>query len=104
MEASKGLTKLKHFVYASSSSVYGGSKNLPFSESENVSRPVSLYAATKACNELMAFTYSHLHGIPLTGVRLFTVYGPWEDLIWLHSDSYGRFWRPKRLKFLIMEI
>ena len=77
LEASKDLTKLKHFVYASSSSVYGGSKNLPFSESENVSRPVSLYAATKACNELMAFTYSHLHGIPLTGVRLFTVYGPW---------------------------
>ena len=77
LEASQSAAKLKHMVYASSSSVYGGSKNIPFSESEKVNRPVSLYAATKASNELMAFAYSHLHGIPITGVRLFTVYGPW---------------------------
>ena len=77
LELSKIDDNLKHFVYASSSSVYGGSKNIPFSESENINHPVSLYAASKATNELMAFTYSHLYRIPLTGIRLFTVYGPW---------------------------
>lgn len=66
-----------HLVYASSSSVYGGNTRLPFHESQSVDRPVSLYAATKKANELMAHTYSHLFGIPCTGLRFFTVYGPW---------------------------
>jgi len=66
-----------HLVYASSSSVYGGLKELPYGESQNVDRPVSLYAATKRANELMAHTYSHLFQIPATGLRFFTVYGPW---------------------------
>ena len=68
---------IKHLVYASSSSVYGGNKNLPFSEKHGVDHPVSLYAASKKANELMAHTYSHLYGIPATGLRFFTVYGPW---------------------------
>jgi UDP-glucuronate 4-epimerase len=66
-----------HLVYASSSSVYGGNTNLPFSEDDNVDHPVSLYAATKKANELMAHAYSHLYRIPVTGLRFFTVYGPW---------------------------
>ena len=66
-----------HLVYASSSSVYGGNINLPFKEVDNNDHPVSLYAATKKSNELMAHTYSHLYGIPSTGLRFFTVYGPW---------------------------
>jgi UDP-glucuronate 4-epimerase len=69
--------KVGHFVYASSSSVYGGNTRLPFSEHDNVDHPVSLYAATKKSNELMAHTYSHLFGLPCTGLRFFTVYGPW---------------------------
>ncbi len=67
----------KHLVYASSSSVYGGNTKLPFSESDPVDRPVSLYAATKKSNELMAHAYSHVSGLPATGLRYFTVYGPW---------------------------
>ena len=66
-----------HLVYASSSSVYGGNKNLPFSEKDSVDHPVSLYAATKKANELIAHTYSHLYSLPATGLRFFTVYGPW---------------------------
>ena len=69
--------KVKHLVYASSSSVYGANTNLPFSVHDNVDHPVSLYAATKKANELMAHTYSHLYGLPTTGLRFFTVYGPW---------------------------
>ena len=69
--------KVEHLVYASSSSVYGGNTRLPFSEHDNVDHPVSLYAATKKANELMAHTYSHLYGLPATGLRFFTVYGPW---------------------------
>ncbi|MDD4108323.1 MAG: NAD-dependent epimerase [Prolixibacteraceae bacterium] len=68
---------IKHLVYASSSSVYGNSKKMPLSVSDRVDNPVSLYAATKKSNELMAYTYSHLYGIPVTGLRFFTVYGPW---------------------------
>lgn len=68
---------VKHLLYASSSSVYGGNKLAPFSTNHNVDHPVSLYAATKKSNELMAHTYSHLYGIPTTGLRFFTVYGPW---------------------------
>ena len=69
--------KVGHFVYASSSSVYGGNTKMPFSEHDSVDHPVSLYAATKKSNELMAHTYSHLFGLPTTGLRFFTVYGPW---------------------------
>lgn len=69
--------QIEHLVYASSSSVYGGNARLPFSEHDNVDHPVSLYAATKKANELMAHTYSHLFGLPTTGLRFFTVYGPW---------------------------
>jgi UDP-glucuronate 4-epimerase len=68
---------VEHLVYASSSSVYGGNANLPFTEHQPVNHPVSLYAATKKANELMAHTYSHLYGLPATGLRFFTVYGPW---------------------------
>ncbi|HOW67094.1 MAG TPA: NAD-dependent epimerase [Candidatus Paceibacterota bacterium] len=68
---------VKHLVYASSSSVYGANKTIPFSVHHNVDHPVSLYAATKKANELMAHTYSHLYGLPTTGLRFFTVYGPW---------------------------
>jgi UDP-glucuronate 4-epimerase len=68
---------IQHLVYASSSSVYGGNTNLPFTEHQPVNHPVSLYAATKKANELMAHTYSHLYGLPATGLRFFTVYGPW---------------------------
>ena len=67
----------ENLVYASSSSVYGGNQNLPFHEQQPVSHPVSLYAASKKANELMAHTYSHLYGLPATGLRFFTVYGPW---------------------------
>jgi len=70
-------TGVKHLVYASSSSVYGGNTRMPFSEHDNVDHPVSLYAASKKANELMAHTYSHLFGLPTTGLRFFTVYGPW---------------------------
>ncbi|WP_068808595.1 NAD-dependent epimerase [Thauera phenolivorans] len=66
-----------HLVYASSSSVYGGNTRMPFSEADSVDHPVSMYAATKKANELMAHTYSHLFGLPTTGLRFFTVYGPW---------------------------
>jgi len=69
--------KTKHLVYASSSSVYGGNKKIPFSERDQVNHPLSLYAATKRANELMAHTYSHLFQLPTTGLRFFTVYGPW---------------------------
>ena len=69
--------KVKHLVFASSSSVYGANTKLPFSESDNVDHPVSLYAATKKANELMAHTYASLYGLPCTGLRFFTVYGPW---------------------------
>jgi UDP-glucuronate 4-epimerase len=70
-------SKVQHLVYASSSSVYGGNTLMPFSERNSVDHPVSMYAATKKANELMAHTYSHLFGLPTTGLRFFTVYGPW---------------------------
>jgi UDP-glucuronate 4-epimerase len=69
--------RVEHLVYASSSSVYGGNVKMPFSEVDRVDHPVSLYAATKKANELMAHSYSHLFGLPTTGLRFFTVYGPW---------------------------
>jgi UDP-glucuronate 4-epimerase len=81
---------VQHLVYASSSSVYGGNEKTPFSEANPVDHPVSLYAATKKANELMAHTYSHLYNIPTTGLRFFTVYGPWgrPDMApWLFTSA-----------------
>ena len=71
------LNKVKHLIYASSSSVYGANTKLPFSEHDSANHPLSLYAATKRSNELLAHSYSHIYGLPTTGLRLFTVYGPW---------------------------
>jgi len=71
------LAGVRHLVYASSSSVYGGNDHLPYSERHNVDHPISMYAATKKADELMAHCYSHLYGLPTTGLRFFTVYGPW---------------------------
>jgi len=81
---------VEHLVYASSSSVYGGNTKVPFSVSDPVDHPVSLYAATKKANELMAHSYSHLYGLPTTGLRYFTVYGPWgrPDMApWLFTEA-----------------
>ena len=77
LEAARRLPGLAHLIYASSSSVYGGNTKLPFAEGDRVDTPVSLYAATKRADELMAHAYWHLYGMPLTGLRFFTVYGPW---------------------------
>ena len=79
--------KTPHLTYASSSSVYGGGTKMPFSTADRVDHPLSLYAATKKSNELMAHTYSHLCGIPTTGLRFFTVYGPMGTQIWCTSHS-----------------
>ena len=77
LELARHMDGLKHMAYASSSSVYGGRTDLPFLESDRADTPVSLYAATKKADELMSHTYAHLYRIPLTGLRFFTVYGPW---------------------------
>ncbi|MBT5435773.1 MAG: NAD-dependent epimerase/dehydratase family protein, partial [Rhodospirillaceae bacterium] len=77
LELARALPDLKHLTYASSSSVYGGNDKAPFSIEDRVEKPVSLYAATKRAGELMAYCYSHLYAIPTTGLRFFTVYGPW---------------------------
>ena len=82
--------KVEHLIYASSSSVYGGNESMPFSEIHSVDHPVSLYAASKKSNELMAHTYSHLYGLPTTGLRFFTVYGPWgrpDMALFLFTDA-----------------
>jgi UDP-glucuronate 4-epimerase len=84
-----------HFIYASSSSVYGANKTLPWSEHHAVDHPVSLYAATKKANELMAHTYSHLYALPTTGLRFFTVYGPWgrpdmAPFLFAHAITHGQ--------------
>jgi len=81
---------VEHLVYASSSSVYGGNEDMPFHEHQNIDHPVSLYAATKKANELMAHSYSHLYKIPTTGLRFFTVYGPWgrpDMALFLFADA-----------------
>ena len=81
---------VEHLVYASSSSVYGGNQDMPFHEHQNIDHPVSLYAATKKANELMAHSYSHLYEIPTTGLRFFTVYGPWgrpDMALFLFADA-----------------
>jgi len=77
MEIARRLPALQHFVYASSSSVYGANRELPFRETDRVDTPLSLYAATKRADELMCHAYAHLFGLPQTGLRFFTVYGPW---------------------------
>ncbi len=82
--------EVQHLIYASSSSVYGGNKKMPFSENDSVDHPVSVYAASKKSNELMAHTYSHLYGLPTTGLRFFTVYGPWgrpDMALFLFTDA-----------------
>ncbi len=82
--------RLKHLVYASSSSVYGGNEKAPFSETDAVEKPVSLYAATKRSDELISYSYSHLYGLPQTGLRFFTVYGPWgrpDMAYWLFTEA-----------------
>ncbi len=84
---------VERLVYASSSSVYGGNRNLPFKESDPVDNPISLYAATKKANELMAHVYSHLYGVQMIGLRLFTVYGPWgrpDMALWLFTSAMLR--------------
>lgn len=90
LEFARHHPDLKHMVYASSSSVYGGNEKQPFSESDSVDRPVSLYAATKKADELMSHSYSHLYGIPQTGLRFFTVYGPWgrpDMAMWIFTKA-----------------
>ena len=106
LENSK-IYKVKHLLYASSSSVYGANKKIPFSETDGVNHPISFYAATKRSNELMAHCYSHLYNLPTTGLRFFTVYGPWgrpdmamyifakgiRDKKKININNYGKMYR-----------
>lgn len=90
LEGARRLTKLRHFVYASSSSVYGGNTKIPFAVEDPVTRPISLYAATKRADELFGYAYAHLFQIPLTGLRFFSVYGPWgrpDMAAYIFSDA-----------------
>ena len=90
VEACRRRGGIRHLVYASSSSVYGGNEKLPFSVDDKIDRPVSLYAATKAANELVGHCYSHLYGLPSTGLRFFTVYGPWgrpDMALWIFTKA-----------------
>ena len=93
---------VKHLIYASSSSVYGANKKIPFCEADTVDYPVSLYAATKKANELFAHTYSHLFAIPCTGLRFFTVYGPWAGPTWLIFPLQRTYWKGKVFRYTIM--
>ena len=90
LEAARLLPRLQHFLYASSSSVYGGNTQLPYREDDRVDHPISLYAATKRADELISEAYGHIFGLPQTGIRFFTVYGPWgrPDMApWLFADA-----------------
>jgi len=90
LEACRSLPRLKHLVFASSSSVYGGNTKLPFSVADRVDTPRSLYAATKKAGELMAYCYAHLYRVPTTGLRFFTVYGPWgrpDMAAWIFTEA-----------------
>lgn len=90
LEACRHADRLEHLVFASSSSVYGGNTKLPFSEDDLVDTPQSLYAATKKADELMAYSYAHLYRIPISGLRFFTVYGPWgrpDMAAWLFTEA-----------------
>lgn len=107
LELCRASSRLEHLVYASSSSVYGGNRKVPFCESDRVDDPVSIYAATKKADELMSSTYSHLFGLPQTGLRFFTVYGPWgrpDMASWIFTEAmlagkpirvfnHGEMWR-----------
>lgn len=93
LELARAIDGLDHMVYASSSSVYGGNTHVPFSVDDRTDTPVSLYAATKRADELMSHSYSHLYDIPLTGLRFFTVYGPWgrpDMAAWIFTDKMLR--------------
>ena len=93
LEFCRGVSNFQHLVYASSSSIYGGNKKLPFSIADRVDEPISLYAATKKADELMSHCYAHLFAIPSTGLRFFTVYGPWgrpDMAAYLFTDSIVR--------------
>ena len=90
LELCRATENFEHLTYASSSSVYGGNSKVPFSVEDRVDRPISLYAATKAADELMSYTYSHLYDLPQTGLRFFTVYGPWgrpDMALYLFTDA-----------------
>jgi UDP-glucuronate 4-epimerase len=90
LEVCRRSDSIETMAYASSSSVYGGNTKLPFSESDRVDNPVSLYAATKKADELMSQTYAHLYRLPLTGLRFFSVYGPWgrpDMALWLFTEA-----------------
>ncbi len=90
LEACRGLSRLEHLVFASSSSVYGGNTKLPFAVTDRVDTPRSLYAATKKADELMTYCYAHLHRLPATGLRFFTVYGPWgrpDMAAWIFTEA-----------------
>ncbi|RUW26624.1 NAD-dependent epimerase/dehydratase family protein [Mesorhizobium sp. M1A.F.Ca.IN.020.06.1.1] len=107
LELCRASPEIKHLVYASSSSVYGGNTKVPFVESDRVDNPVSIYAATKKADELISSTYSHLFGLPQTGLRFFTVYGPWgrpDMAAWIFTEAmlsgkpirvfnHGEMWR-----------
>ncbi len=107
LEFCRNLDNFEHLVYASSSSVYGGNTKVPFKETDRVDHPVSLYAATKKADELLSEAYAHLYGMPQTGLRFFTVYGPWgrpDMAYWLFTSAiledkpirifnYGEMWR-----------
>ncbi|ANT50862.1 NAD-dependent epimerase/dehydratase family protein [Mesorhizobium amorphae] len=107
LELCRAAPDIEHLVYASSSSVYGGNTKVPFSEGDRVDDPVSIYAATKKADELMSSTYSHLFGLPQTGLRFFTVYGPWgrpDMASWIFTEAmlagtpirvfnHGEMWR-----------
>lgn len=93
--------KVEHLLYASSSSVYGLNRKMPFSTDDSVDHPVSLYAATKKANELMSHTYSHLYGLPTTGLRFFTVYGPWGVRIWRSLNLRRQLSKAAALMFII---
>ena len=92
LEAARA-SRVSHFVYASTSSVYGSNTHMPFSTSDNTDHPVSLYAATKKSNEAIAHSYAYMHGLPVTGLRFFTVYGPWgrpDMAYWLFADAIAK--------------
>lgn len=89
---------VKHLIYASSSSVYGSNKKVPFEEKDFVDKPVSLYAATKKSNELLAYTYSHLYRVPATGLRFFTVYGPWGRPDMAYYDFANKYFRGEPIR------
>ena len=95
---------IKHLIYASSSSVYGSNQSFPFSEDDSVDHPISLYAATKKSNELIAHSYSHLYNLPTTGLRFFTVYGPWGGPIWHFSNLLKILLKGNLLIFIIKEM